>query len=853
MTAMRNLPVFLLLLMSSAWAQGADFNADGRVDADDFFALADVFGQAVSESNRKFDLNGDGRIDFNDIYLVTKEFASIDNGGAQITDHEPDFDLRVDLPGGVTMDFALIEPGTFMMGTEGSRLGNEGPQHRVKISQGFYLGQFEITQRQWIAVMGTHPWSGRDNVVEGPDRPAVHVSWNDLQDFVERLNESLGEMLYRLPTEAEWEYACRAGTTSPWSFGEDRSRLGDYAWFVGNVWDLGLKYAQPVGSKLPNPWGLHDMHGNVWEWVQDRLKWFSSASTTDPQGPELGSFRVLRGDSGFGYFARDTRSAVRTGGFPGVREASIGARLLRMVPLPDTVSVEDEAVNLVPNAVAGPDQGATVGSYVVLDGSGSTDPDGDPLSYRWTQTVGPAIVLSDAADVLPMFLPELSGTYGFSLTVDDGHLGSVPDTVTITVAAQTIPIASAGRDTSVNLGAEVNLDGSGSRDPDGDPLSFQWTQIFGSTVVLSDATDVLPVFRPEKSGSYLFSLVVNDGHGDSVPDSVTIKVSPPGIPIAFAGRDRSVTLGDTVDLDGSGSRDPDGDSLSFQWTQTFGPTVILSDTADAHPVFLPEKFGDFRFSLTVDDGQFVSVPDTITITVNSKDRALWATPASTVHELVLVQAGPFEMGSELFSIDRPVHTVQLDGYYIDKFEVTNALYQIFVAATGWQQPSYAGDRLFNAAQQPVVGVTWFDAERYCGWAGLRLPTEAEWEKAARGTDERSYPWGEEIVDDMANFGVGTGTKVGTTTRVGSYPAGVSPYGAYDLAGNVWEWVADWFDGSYYRSNPVSNPIGPESGSSRVQRGGSWLEAPTTLRSSSRFALPPSILSFHLGFRCALSE
>ena len=122
------------------------------------------------------------------------------------------------------------------------------------------------------------------------------------------------------------------------------------------------------------------------------------------------------------------------------------------------------------------------------------------------------------------------------------------------------------------------------------------------------------------------------------------------------------------------------------------------------------------------------------------------TPVGTTHEMVHVPAGPFEMGSESGGSDeRPVNTVELNGCYIDKYEVTNTHYQAFVQAKGRSQPYYANDNQFNAAQQPVVGVSWFDAEEYCGWAGLRLPTEAEWEKAAKGTDGRTYPWGMELI------------------------------------------------------------------------------------------------------------
>ena len=537
MPSMRKLPavlVALILTPNYAWAQGADFNADGQIDPDDFFDLADVFGQELPVGSR-FDLNGDGRIDINDLYLFTEEFAAIDQGRPDRTDGSPDFALRVDLPGGATMDFALIEPGKFIMGTSAER-GNEYPQHQVTITKPFYLGQYEITQRQWVSVMCIHPWAGQDYVLADSDRPAVHISWDDVQQFVERLNENLGEPRYRLPTEAEWEYACRAGTTTLWSFGDDESQLGEYGWTVDNAWDHGVRWAQTVGSKLANPWGLYDMHGNVWEWVQDRLRWYSSMRAIDPQGPETGSFRVLRGDSSFGYFSRDSRSAVRTGGDPGVRESSIGARLLRVygeLARPDSGPDEDKVVspNLIPTAATGPDQEVTVGTVVLLDGSGSRDPEGAPLSFRWTQTVGPKVVLSAATVHSPVFIPLLPDTYRFQLAVNDGHSDSAPDSTTITVhpvdsepaiRRNRQPIASAGANRNLTLGDETQLDGSGSTDPDGDSLSFHWTQTIGPTVILPDSADQVPLFLPVLQGIYGYSLIVDDGHLASTPDTVTI-------------------------------------------------------------------------------------------------------------------------------------------------------------------------------------------------------------------------------------------------------------------------------------------------------------------------------------------
>ena len=176
--------------------------------------------------------------------------------------------------------------------------------------------------------MGTTPWSGQDNVRSNPNHPAVYISWEDMQELTQQLNEAAGEEIYRLPTEAEWEYACRAGTTTWWSFGDDEARLGDYAWYRANAWDAGLEYAQPVGTKQPNPWGLYDMHGNVIEWCQDWYGSYTSNSQVDPTGPSSGSSRVSRGGN-FDWGARGARSAIRYFTLPSGRGNGLGARLLR--------------------------------------------------------------------------------------------------------------------------------------------------------------------------------------------------------------------------------------------------------------------------------------------------------------------------------------------------------------------------------------------------------------------------------------------------------------------------------------------------------------------------------------------
>jgi len=225
--------------------------------------------------------------------------------------------------------------------------------------------------------------------------------------------------------------------------------------------------------------------------------------------------------------------------------------------------------------------------------------------------------------------------------------------------------------------------------------------------------------------------------------------------------------------------------------------------------------------------------------------------------MILIPEGAFSMGSDNGSSDeQPVHEVNISSYYIDQYEVTNAAYKLCVDAGVCQPPidassatrvSYYGNSQFD--NYPVINVGWNMSHAYCDWRGARLPTEAEWEKAARGTDGHTYPWGENIDITFANY---NGT-VGDVTVVGSYASGQSPYGVYDMAGNVWEWTADWYSDTYYASSPTSNPLGPDSGQSRVLRGGSWNVNDYSVRSAYRGSgLDPAASFSSLGFRCSRS-
>ena len=232
--------------------------------------------------------------------------------------------VTVSLPGGATMDFVWIGPGTFTMGDV--RVGHS--PHEVTITRGFWLGRYQVTQQQWETVMQTTPWSGQNYVQPGAENAASYISWIDAQDLVAQLNAHEGATVYRLPTEAEWEFACRAGTSTLWHFGDDEAELGDYAWYKSNARDVGDDYPHAVGTRLPDPRGLFDMYGNLWEWCQDWYGQYSSEAQIDPQGPSVGIERVSRGGS-FGDVAGSTRSAARNAGTPSRRYHYFGVRLLR--------------------------------------------------------------------------------------------------------------------------------------------------------------------------------------------------------------------------------------------------------------------------------------------------------------------------------------------------------------------------------------------------------------------------------------------------------------------------------------------------------------------------------------------
>lgn len=275
---------------------------------------------------------------------------------------------------------------------------------------------------------------------------------------------------------------------------------------------------------------------------------------------------------------------------------------------------------------------------------------------------------------------------------------------------------------------------------------------------------------------------------------------------------------------------------SQQSIPTKRPTLTSQPTPSSQPVSTPTQTP-------------IPVPSPVELRVNAVDGA----------EIVLIPAGDFLMGSDkvndpyFWGAEAPEHTVTLNSFWIYRTEVTQSMYQKCDEQNACPAPVMINDPVAKQygnsrfKDYPVIMVTWQSALAYCQWAGGRLPTEAEWEKAARGIDGRLFPWGSvPVADGLANY------SSASPSNVGSYPAGSSPYGAYDMAGNVLEWVNDFFELGYYQYSPLDNPIGPLSGNRKIIRGGAYSQNGIDgLRTVARASLRPADTKISVGFRCAV--
>ncbi len=426
------------------------------------------------------------------------------------------------------------------------------------------------------------------------------------------------------------------------------------------------------------------------------------------------------------------------------------------------------------------------------------------------------------------------------------------------------PTLSAGLDVKGYAGVELALSLYGVAGPyakinaylklEADPLSAPWWSLYGGLEVpVGVKVEVLSHIVAGYETTVIDYRVLLAQAGTNDPPALPSNPSPPN---GASGQ------GIDKDLSWTGG-DPDGDAVTYD---------VYFETGDSMPDVL---VADNQAGTTYDPG-----------TLNANTQYYWQVVAQDEHgaiangpvwdfntgdgsvnpgAMILIPAGEFQMGCDAdhnggVSCDfdeLPLHTVYLDAYRIGQYEVTNAEYALCVAAGVCTVPEFTSSSTRDPyygnpdyADYPVINVNWYQATDYCTWAGGRLPTEAEWEKAAHGTSSITYPWGDQSPDcTLVNYNY----CVGDTAMVGSYPLGASPYGVMDMAGNVEEWVNDWYSSTYYSESPYSNPPGPDSGTYKMLRGGSWLENHYYLRVSSRSlrSLPVGI-GYSTGFRCAAS-
>ena len=833
-------------------------------------------------------------------------YASLDNGlrGSCIITVSPLPNGGTLTVNGVTFRMVHVAGGTFQMGATSEQGSNydsdERPVHSVTLSD-YWIGETEVTQALWYAVMGQRPtsvglqWSSSYGL--GDNYPAYYVSWNDCQTFIQTLNELTG-MSFRLPTEAEWEFAARGGNSSQGYKYSGSNTIGDVAWYTSNS---GSK-PHPVATKSPNELGLYDMSGNVREWCQDWYGSYSSSAQTDPVGPSSGSIRVDRGGS-WHYSAGLCRVANRNGNSPSNRSNDLGLRLalsnsdtheVRVnVPMPsssnNTVAVgtfsykEDNLLestefvknlhdyfsssqfefilpsvttgNATFNAVNGQwtVKGISGASYklhlsnnnktilcestpiVELDAQGAIhfiegEIADDILNYKSHQELG-------ELETFTAYLKktETSNTQSSSGTdwFNVRFLRPLTLERTVNASLQSFP----NNWQNINLGNFVKV--TDWRNTTGDPnnstgadsssgkFDFRYYQVTLFTDIMDIVTDAHLSNDARAAVAQKYMNNMNNG-------------KRPLEGIAY-GTD----ITNWYDVAGLEFQYKPGSTTTIQYKSNGG---ITGDFHIFVPVYMSYVFGQYSKAY-----QSTYVMVTVQAFGESDDVTVNGVSFRMVH----VAGGTFQMGatseqgSDAYDNEKPVHSVTLSDYWIGETEVTQALWQAVMG----QRPTSGGSQ-WNSSyglgdNYPAYYVSWNDCQEFITrlnqltGQSFRLPTEAEWEFAARGgNNSQGYKYsGSNTVGDVAWYSSNSGSK--------THPVATkSPneLGLYDMSGNVWEWCQDWY-GSY-SSSAQTDPVGPSSGSNRVDRGGCWGNNAGYCRVAGRNGSTPSSRYYGLGLRLA---
>jgi len=736
---------------------------------------------------------------------------------------------------------------------------DESPRHTVCVPQPYYVGRYEVTQEQWKLVMGRNPSN-----FEGEGCPVDSVSWDDCQIFLRRAGWGL-----RLPTEAEWEYACYAGTTAESSFGDIRQQLGKYAW----TYEPGRDgKTHPVGLKLPNPWGLYDMHGNAREWCQDFAGSYGISPRDDPQGPS----------STTAYAAQRGGATGRWGGATWLRRAYTGFRVWWSSPPNGSHEGPKEDVSpefLVPYGFrAAPDAGPEPytntgwanevihkhsGIEMVFIPAGEFQMGSPSSEYGRKDDEGPV-------HTVRITKPFYMGKYEVSWAWEK----CISGTPSLFKKGRRRYVSASWNDCQafmrhsewgLRLPTEAEWEyacRAGTTTPFhcGETISTSQTNGSGPAGVNGPRTAEAGSVPPNAWGLY-------DMHGNASEwcqdfyDEGYYSASPSDDPQGPSIGARRVVRGgfwkDETASCRSASRmgivpSKRSAATGFRacwWSPLFTAMSEEPGKAASAECFVPEGFRAAPGS----------GPEPYTNTGWTYE----VIHEETGIEMVFIPAGEFQMGSasmpqdwaegglsyirhsyEHYEAEEPPHVVGITKpFYMGKYEVTQEQWQRVISSN----PSH-----FKGSEKPVDSVSWNNCQEFCkmaGW-GLRLPTEAEWEYACRagtntpfffgvhGFDLRSHAW---YAMDGRDYTHVVGLK------------DPNPWGLYDVYGNVSEWCQDFYDYGYYAIGPRDDPPGPSSGTRRVQRGGNREHVDDDCRSARRAAYRPEATADTFGFRVCWSE
>jgi formylglycine-generating enzyme required for sulfatase activity len=768
----------------------------------------------------------------------------------------------VDLGKGVKLEMVLIPAGKFMMGSPASEKGRRDveTQHEVTLTNPFYLGKYEVTQEQYEAVMGDNPSS-----TKGAKLPVTNVSWEDCQEFIKKLNGKTNGG-YRLPTEAEWEYACRAGTSTAYSLG-DKITPQD-----ANYEDSKIGKSVAVGSYKPNAFGLYDMHGNVWEWCEDWWDGYPAGALTDPKGAATGDRRVLRGGS-FLYDVSRARSSFRNGLAPSSRFSNYGFRLARSVDnkvevFPPVLKSDPAAIMpATGNLLVSPfseakakelqksvakslqkeaEETEDLGKGVKLDlvlipagkfmmGSPVTEQDrsGDETQHEVTLTK-----------------PYYMGKYEVTQEQWESVMGNNPSR---TKGAK-LPVTNVSWEECQEFIRELNEKTKGGYRL---PTEAEWEYAcragttraysFGNNITKSDAniavssTKVVGSYKPNAFGLYDMHGNVTEWCEDWVAPYPEGAVTDPKGP---AGGGRRVLRGGSAFFGVSQARSshrlkswPSAARLNDAGFRLVRSVDIKAAFAPAIPDPKPAEVMPATGNLLVSpfsEAKAKAVQKEVAKSLQKEVEEKADLGKGITLEMVLVPAGKFKMGPPNNS-----HEVTLTKpFYMGKYEVTQEQWEAVMG----KNPSY-----HKGAKLPVETVSWEDCQEFIkklnekANGGYRLPTEAEWEYACRAGTTTAYSFGDEITAADVNY------DFGKLVVVGSYKP--NTFGLYDMHGNVLEWCEDWWTIDY-PAKAIIDPIGPATGTFRVTRGGTAWTGKGNAFSAYRGKNRPTGNYYSDGFRLA---